>query len=358
MDKRDRFLGAMFGLAYGDAIGFPALFHRFQHPAMPRRRHAFLWRTNAELDEQRITRLMLPFTHRVEAAHLAIGPTDDTEWALLTLRALLEAEGEPTPATFLVPWQNEVLPVANEVRSSFSERAAIENLQRGLLPPATGNDNPLHYEDNAVARAVPIGLYCAGNPDRAARLAGWDAQITQAEDGIFAARGMAAAIALLAAEAPLADALARARLEFPPDSWIAHVDRIAQDCLRESAQPDDLTVLLTARVINTVYSFGSAAPETFPAALVITAACDGRLQSACWLANTLAKSADSLPAMTGALCGVYQGIGAISPAWREALATARGLCLPFLQGANLEALTLQLLDKATSQPHLIASTEN
>ncbi len=348
MDKRERFLGAMAGLAYGDAIGFPALFHRFQHPAMPRRRHAFLWRTNAELDEQRITRLMLPFTHRVEAAHLEIGPTDDTEWALLTLRALLAAEGDPTPDTFLAPWRDEVLPNADGVRSSFSERAAIENLQRGLLPPATGNDNPLHYEDCAVARAVPIGLFCAGDPDRAAQLAGWDAQITQAEDGIFAARGMAAAIALLAAGASLSDALARARLEFPPDSWIAHLDEIARECLRQAARPDDLTVLLTARVINTVYSYGSAAPETFPAALVIAAACDGQLQPACWLASTLVKSADSLPAMTGALCGAYQGIGVFSPIWRAALSTARGLCLPFLQGADLEALTLRLLDKTES----------
>jgi ADP-ribosylglycohydrolase len=53
--SQERFLGAMFGLAYGDAIGFPAMFHRFQ--ATPRKRHDFLWRTNLELDQRNITRL-------------------------------------------------------------------------------------------------------------------------------------------------------------------------------------------------------------------------------------------------------------------------------------------------------------
>lgn len=340
----------MLGLAYGDAIGFPALFHRFQSEAIPRRRHSFLWRANSELDEKRINRLMLPFTHRVEAAHLEISPADDTEWALLSLQALLRASGEPAPETFLAAWQEQILPAADVVRSSFSERAAIDNLQRGLLPPVTGNDNPLHYEDCAVARAVPVGLYCVGDPDRAAQMAEWDARITQAEDGIYAARGMAAAIALLAAGVPLAEALNRARQEFPPESWIAHVDRIAQDCTRQATQPDDLTVLLTARVINTVYSYGSAAPETFPATLAITAACEGQLQHGCWLANTVAKSADSLPAMVGALCGAYQGVEVISPLWRAALSTVRGLCLPFLQGTSLEDSTLQLLDAATNSP--------
>src|SRR6266700_5117854 len=90
IDLRARFLGAMFGLAYGDAISFPALFHRFQ--TMPRKRHGFLWRTNMELDERNITRLMLPYTHRLAAELLEPCPTDDTEFALLTLRALTQDE--------------------------------------------------------------------------------------------------------------------------------------------------------------------------------------------------------------------------------------------------------------------------
>ncbi|MBN1562290.1 MAG: ADP-ribosylglycohydrolase family protein [Anaerolineae bacterium] len=343
LTREQRFLGAMFGLAYGDAISFPALFHRFQ--ALPARRHNYVWRTNQQHSQQQIARLTLPFTHRIPAATLEPSPTDDTEWAVLTLKALIDDPNPPTQETFLRAWQDEVVPQADTVWGSFSERSAIENFKRGLLPPATGNDNPLHYEDNAVARAVPIGLYYAGQPDQAAALAELDAQITQAEDGIYAARGMAAAIALLADGGSLADALHRARQEFPTDSWIAHVDEIAQACVLEASTLDDLIVLLATRVINTVYSFGSLAPETFPAALAIVAQSAGDLSSACLQANTLAKASDSLPAMVGALCGAYQGVDAISAQWRACLATCRGVCLPFLAGTNLEDLTLQLVER-------------
>lgn len=346
MDKQARFLGAVFGLAYGDAVSFPALFHRFEAPAIPRRRHNFLWRQNSELDEMHISRVMLPFTHRIEAEHLEIYPTDDTEFALLTLKALLKAEGEPTPETFSNIWQTHVVPAGDEIRSSFSERSAIENFKHGLLPPATGNDNPLHYEDCAVSRAVPVGLYCVGNPQKAVQVAEWDAQITQAEDGIYAALGMAAAIAILADGGSLDDAVSRARQELPQGSWIAHVDKIAQQCLQQIQTPEDLTILLTARVINSVYSYGNAAPETFSAALTIVQACGGDFHRAVSVANSITKSADSLPAMVGGLCGAYQGVQVISPIWKQALAQVRGVCLPFLKDESLETLTLQLLEKS------------
>jgi ADP-ribosylglycohydrolase len=341
----NRFLGAMFGLAYGDAIGFPALFNRFQ--ALPARRRAYVWRTNQQHGAQNIARLTLPFTHRSAADTLEPSPTDDTEWALLTLRALLNDDQEPAQDTFLRAWQEDVVPNADDVKSSFSERAAIENLKRGLLPPATGNDNPLHYEDNAVARAVPIGLYGAGDPDRAADWAELDAQITQAEDGVYGARAMAAAVAVLADGGAIIDAVTRARREFPPESWMAHNDAVARGCLAETDTLDDLAVRLALRVINTVYSFGSLAPETVPAALAIVERCDGDLTLGVLQANTLAKAADSLPAMVGALCGAHQGLDAIGVLWRGRLATVRGVCLPFLAGASLEHLTRQLFDKAS-----------
>jgi ADP-ribosylglycohydrolase len=238
-------------------------------------------------------------------------------------------------------WQKRVL-AADEIHTSFSERAAIENLKHGLLPPFTGNDNPLHYEDSAVARAVPIGLYCAGQPDNAVALAQLDAQITQAEDGIYAARGMAAAIALLVGGATVSEAAARARAEFPAGTWIAHGDSIAQDCRDAAGSSEDVALLLSQKLINTVYSYGSAAPETFPAALALFEKCGGDLLRGTAAANMIAKSADSLPAMVGALCGAAQGEGAIPAGWRAALDACRGYCLPFLAGMTISESIEQL----------------
>ena len=174
-----------------------------------------------------------------------------------------------------------------------------------------------------------------------------DAQITQAEDGVYAAEAMAAAIAMLSAGACLDDALARARDQFPSDSWIAHGDQVARACLAAAERPEDLTLLLSRRLINTVYSYGNAAPETLPAAFALVEMCAGDLQVATLLANTIIKSADSLPAMVGALCGTFQGAGAISKRWQESLVECRGICLPFLKGVRLDECAARLVERVS-----------
>lgn len=341
----DRIYGALLGLAYGDAIGFPALFHRtFQFPA---KRRDFLWNTNRDLARQRIIRLTLPFTHRLAPATLAPFPTDDTEYAVFTAQTLLAAGDAPSAPALLHAWQTQLVPAADTLLTGFSERAAIENLRRGILPPASGNDNPQHYDDSAVCRAVAIGLFCAGQPERAATLAQADAEITHAEDGVYAAQAMAVAIALLADGIPLDAALTAARACFPAASWIAHGDQLARGCLAEADHVQDLSLLLTTRVINTVYSYGNAAPETLPAAFVLAEACTGDLHTAVLLANSIPKAADSLPAMVGALCGAVQGAAGLSPRWREQLNVCQGLCVPWIAGVRLDA-TAQLLGNGGS----------
>ncbi len=333
----DRAYGALLGLAYGDAIGFPAMFHRtFQ---FPEKRREFLWRTNRDLMRQRLIRLTLPFTHRLDPKILEPFPTDDTEYAVFTAQTLITATGKPTLDSFEAAWRTQIVPIADQVLTGFSERATIDNLCRGLHPPATGNDNPQHYDDSACPRAVAIGIYCAGNPDEAAVLAALDAQVTNAEDGVYAAQAMAVAISLLLRGESLEQAFTQARRWFPPDSWIAHGDVVAQACLQAASGQQDLLLSLSKRLINTVYSYGNAAPETLPAAFVIVEACAGDLQQAVMLANALPKSADSLPALVGALCGAMQGASALSADWQKQLNYCRGLCLPFVAGVGLDQIT-------------------
>lgn len=334
--------GALLGLAYGDAIGFPALFHRtFQFPA---KRRDFLWNTNRDLAQQRVIRLTLPYTHRLEPATLEPFPTDDTEYAVFTAQTVLAAGGRPTLADFVNAWQSHILPCADQVLTGFSERAAIDNLRRGLLPPVTGNDNPQHYDDSACARAVAIGIACAGAPTRAAAIAQLDAQVTNAEDGIYGAQAMAAAVAQLVAGVDIHTALTTARSSFPPNSWIEQGDQTAQQCREAAAAQQDLLLLLTTRLINSVYSYGNAAPETVPAAFALVEACQGDLQQAVLLANAIPKAADSLPALVGALCGAYQGAAVLSPTWQQQLNQCRGLCLPFVAGVQLDQIAQALIN--------------
>lgn len=345
LSRFDRTYGALLGLAFGDALGFPALFHRtFQ---FPEKRREFLWRTNRDLARQRIIRLTLPFTHRIAPATLEPFPTDDTEYAVFAAQTVLRAGPAATSAHFAQAWRERVLPHRDTVLTGFSERAALDNLARGLEPPATGNDNPQHYDDSAAVRAVPLGLYAAGDADRAARLAELEAQVTNAEDGVYAARAMAAALAVLAGGGALEAALTRGRAEFPAGSWIAHCDGVAQACLRETEGVPDLVLALTTRLINTVYSYGNAAPETVPAAFALAARCGGDLNTAVLAANAIAKSADSLPALVGAVGGAWQGSAAVSAGWRAQLDACRGLCLPFTAGVRLSELAQALTESTT-----------
>lgn len=351
MDRFDRAYGTLLGLALGDAMGYPALFHRIF--SLPEKRRTTIWNANRTLSDARIGRLFLPFTHRTAPETLAPAPTDDTEWALLSARAIIEARADapdapPSQATFLVAWERYVLATPETVVAGFSERAAMENLRRGLLPPGTGNDNPQHYDDSAAVRAVISGIAEAGDPINAAHLAQMDAEITNAEDGITAARAMAVALSLLVNGAAIADAFAGARAEFPAESWIAHNDRIARECLAESSSPLELALHLTRRLINTVYTFGNVAPETIPAALAICEATGGDLPYAVLVANAIPKAADSLPALVGALCGAMCGAKGVPPAWRDAVNEVRGVCVPSLAGTRLDTIARQLVETTKS----------
>lgn len=331
--RLERAQGALLGLAMGDAIGFPALFHT--QSQLPQKRQQFIWRTNARSSEQRITRIAVPFTHRLPEELVAIGPTDDTELALLTATILLECGGHPTVETFADGWCTHVLPHAGEVYTGFAERAAIENLRRGLDPPQSGSDNPQHYDDGACARALSVGLAFAGRPAEAARVAEWDAQVTHADDGVWAARAMAAAMASLIDGGDVATALKLGRQEFPADSWIAYMDGRARACSASVTHPIDLALLLSRDIVGGIYSYASAAPETLPAAFALAEVAADDPVAAITSANAIARASDSLPALVGALVGAHSGIQAIPTAWRDALVSARGICLPFTRGMHL-----------------------
>ncbi|MEZ4614570.1 MAG: ADP-ribosylglycohydrolase family protein [Caldilineaceae bacterium] len=189
--------------------------------------------------------------------------------------------------------------------------------------------------------AVAVGLACSGNPTQAATIAHFDAQITNAEDGVYGASN-GCCCRLVGGGHHIDEALLVAAHLFPGRQLDRAEDQIAQQCRQEATVPQDLPLLLTTRLINSVYSYGNAAPETVPAALALVDACQGDLQQAVLWANTIPKAADSLPALVGALCGAHQGAAVISPRWQAQLNRCRGLCLPFVAGVQLDQIAQAL----------------
>lgn len=342
MDRFERTYGSLLGLALGDAISYPAALHRGLR-LRPWQRQ-FARRTDLEMLEHCVLRLTLPFGFGHGDDALLPGPTDDTEFAVLTAQILVRSHGRPTEDDFVRAWQERLVSRADDVWTGFGEHMAIGNLRRGLRPPATGGDNPQFYDDGAVARAVSAGLACAGRPERAAELAQLDARLTHADEGVWAAQAMAAAIAVMASGGTLDDAVKAGRALFPADSWIAWVDGVVQDLLAAAANPAELALALSQQIITRTYSYANAAPETVPSAFALALATAGDVWPGVLMANTCARAADSLPAMVGALAGALQGPVAIPPGWEEALRRVRGICLPDLAGTDLRDVATDLTD--------------
>ncbi|MET7335006.1 ADP-ribosylglycohydrolase family protein [Nonomuraea sp. NPDC005650] len=334
--RQERAVGALLGLAAGDAAGLPAQFHRRARSAWVR---ATGWRLSAALDEQRVSRPLLPFTPGI-GDDLPLSPTDDAETAAVAALVLLGAPRHDS-ATLFAEWRKHM---SDDVWTGVAERSAIINSARGLTPPATGNDNPVHYSDSAVPAAVSIGLYYAGDPATAAEVAARYAEITHAEDGVWAAQAMAVAIASLVGGASLRDALQEAAGAIPEGSWTArNLARAAR--IRESARSAfDAVPGLVEQLSPAVYSHGGVAAETLPTAFVLAELAGGDLATALGSAALVARQSDSMPAMVGALCGAASGAAAVPDTWRRHVDEIAGVLIPDLKGLSLTALAGRLLD--------------
>jgi ADP-ribosylglycohydrolase len=335
---QSRARGALLGLAVGDAAGFPALFHRTVR--LGRRRQA-LWRFADELDQQHVLRSMMPMAHGQPDA-LAVSATDDGEFAAVAALTLIEADGDYSSEALFAGWHKHVVQPGDDIWSGISERNSIVNARRGLRPPETGNDNPAHFDDGAVARAVPAGIRLAGQPERAAEVARTLAQITNAADGVWAAEAMAAAVSAAAGGAGPAEALEAGRLRIPADSWLGRQMATAMSLAVDAASAFDLAAALNDEVANWNYSFGAVAPETLASAFALTLASGGDPMTAIPAAATIAKQADSVPAMVGALTGALAGEDRLPATWRAKVATLRGVCVPALKGVSLADLADRL----------------
>ncbi|MCL2733729.1 MAG: ADP-ribosylglycohydrolase family protein [Actinomycetia bacterium] len=337
--RRDRARGALIGLAIGDAAGLPALYHRGARLGEPRQ---WLWHFSAEADTNQVLRFPLPFTlGRREP--LQLSGTDDTEFAVAAALILLDVGGDAGAGELFAGWRAMVVDRADEVWSGIAERSSIVNTRAGLVPPATGNDNPASFDDGAVARAVPVAIRYAGRPARAAEVATRLAEITHADDGVWAAAAMASGIATALAGGSAAEAIAAGIGQIPPGSWLDRQMTRALDLAAAAPTPMDLAADLNDQVANASYSFGTIAPETLASAFAIVLATGGEPVTALPLAGMVAKQSDSMPAMVGALAGALYGAGALPLRWRQKVDRVRGHCLPHLAGTSLQAVADDLV---------------
>jgi ADP-ribosylglycohydrolase len=234
----------------------------------------------------------------------------------------------------------------DSTRGGVGTQAALHNLRHGIPPPQSGKENPHYFDDGALPRAVPIGVFCAGDPEKAAQLAGIDASVTNSEDGVWAAQAMAVAVSLVCSGEHITAAINAAREYLPASSWIK---RIVDEAFSIAGKTDSVNAVfpkLHDAIVNREYSYGNVAPETVALVFVIAHVHGNSFHTAVSTSTGFAKSGETLPAMVGALSGAMNTTPITSESWLQAVEVLHGICIPSFAGKNYIALTERIANVA------------
>ena len=303
--------GCLIGLAVGDALGD-------------------LGRDNAYRQRYGI----------VTAVYDGAKSTDDTEFALLTAKTLIDCQGRLDPDVVLRSWRKYIIEQGGVYeRGGRPLYGAVENLRRGLVPPLSGEDNVGNNDDGAAMRIAPIGIVCAGDPERAAAMAEFEAQISHYGDGVWAAQAVAASIAVAMVDGS-ADEIVQAGLDrIPEDSWLGRAVARAMRICDERETIEDAWEPLHNEFWTPSHSVSAEAIPQIYALLRLTR---GDFRQAMFWGGNFGRDADTIGAVLGAICGALYGVEIIPPSWVERVRQPAGVCLKFAAREDIISIADQL----------------
>ncbi|MGH3358459.1 MAG: ADP-ribosylglycohydrolase family protein [Nocardioidaceae bacterium] len=316
---RSRARGSLAGLAAGDALGRPA--------------------EGMEPDE------IAQRWGRIEGyvAETPLG-SDDTEYALLTAKALLRYRESFSAETVADLWRDEVCNQEDGFKGGgFSEMAAIRNLQRGHRPPRSGQ-HAHAWSDGLAMRVAPIGIVAAGDAEHAARWAAEDGLVSHSGEGIYAGQAIAVAVAMGMAGADVRQSFAAGLDAIPADSWTARCMRVGQEVVESAPDWPTAAREAVARLAVHRYYWADLAPEAVSLAFVAVLAGGGDFKETVLNAVNLGRDADTIAAMAGAVIGASTGIETVPEEWLQAVAIAPGICLATTKGMHPMDVADQLCD--------------
>lgn len=267
--------------------------------------------------------------------------TDDTEFGVLTARALIDAGGALTPNGVAAAWRRYVLDRGGaKKRAGRPLYGALANLARGIEPPLSGRHNVMNIDDGAAMRASPHGIVRAAEPAAAAALAAIDACVSHDADGIMAAQALAASVAVAMADGSITEIVEAGRAYMAPGSWLrAAMDRAMAIC---DAEPD-IEKAYEALHVDLWNPEHASSPEAIPQVYAIfrLTAGDPR-RGLLWSAN-FGRDADTISGLVCSLCGALHGLSAFRPDWVKAVRKPSGVCLEFAAEYDMIGLAESLV---------------
>lgn len=306
--------GMLAGVAVGDALGMPTEFLTRETIAEWYGTVDGLVRADARHPH-----------HRLPAGSV----TDDTDHTVLLARLLLE-DGEVTAkawASKLLEWGST--PRVQENR--FVGPSTLKTL-KALEAGTPLEEVPRGGTSSGAAMRVAALAIAFADRDRLAEQVVASCAVSHfTRAAISSAMAMAFALAEALDERATIDSIAAAAREGAVRgrehgdwSWTAPIERRVDHVLgwARSKTTEELLALLY-EVVG-VDMFGD---QLVPDAIALAAAADGDPNRAMVLAANLGGDSDTLASMTGALCGAWRGVDAVSPSWLAQVEAVNGLDL-------------------------------
>jgi len=307
-ELQNRARGAMIGIAIGDSFGD----------------------TCRKPDQQ------LAYGFTTDFGKGASWSTDDTEFAMMTAATIIKCGGEPTPEAILDAWMENVVTQDELKRGGASEFEAGRNLKRGLRAPLSGRYNSYCHSDGAAMRIAPVGVLCAGDMDRAIRVAYTDASISHDREGVWGAQSVAAAVAAAMADADFDEIFEAAMKPVPADTWYEYAMKKAFAIVDDSGRDFLKAWMPLHDELWTGYK--ASVCEAVPQAFACLRLKHDDFRTGMILAGNFGRDADTIGAICGAILGAKYGYNAIPKDWAEKPRYPSGTCLPFAKGIDILAL--------------------
>jgi len=316
-EARSRALGALYGLALGDALGMPT-------QSLPRAEIVARYGTVVGGFHPG------PDGHPLAAGLPAGSVTDDTEQAVLLARLVVAGRGEVDAAALardLLAWAESMRARGSLDLLGPSTRQALAALAAGADADEAGRHG---VTNGAAMRVTPVGIATASRDLRLLedRVVAASRLTHNTGVALAGAAGVAAAVSAGIDGDPLPAAIGRAVAAAASAASRGHWTAGADVAARITWATGLVAGLPQHQVLDTVYRLvgtSLATQESVPAAFAVAAAVPGDPWLACRLAASLGGDCDTIAAMTGAICGACHGEGAFPAAARDKVARVSGL---------------------------------
>lgn len=314
-----RALGALYGLAIGDALGMPT---------QSRPRAEIVARYGPLLD----TLKPGPPDHPLAAGLPAGSVTDDTEQALLLAGLVIQGGGEVDPALLgarLLAWEDSMRARGSLDLLGPSTRRALAAVAAGADPGEAGR----HGTTNGAAmRIAPVGIATGcGDLERLVDRVVSASRLTHNTGVALAgAAAVAAAVSARLEGASVAEATGvavhAADIAAGRGHWVAAAD-VAARIVWAAGLTEGRSTPGVMEAVYRLVGTGLATQESVPAAFAVAAASPDDPWLACRMAASLGGDCDTIAAMTGAICGAGVGVEAFPQDVRETVTEVNGLVL-------------------------------